>query len=80
MDYRHAFGGPIDCELITRPKLAESLSTVTYQELPKYQWQNIAKRVEDVYSGILGGPFNRRIHLHIPFQGAVCTTKKRDQI
>jgi 1,2-diacylglycerol 3-alpha-glucosyltransferase len=40
-------------ELIGRPELAASLSAAAYQELHRYRWQDIAKRVEEVYRAIL---------------------------
>lgn len=40
-------------ELIGRPELAASLSTTAHQELHRYRWQDIAKRVEEVYKAIL---------------------------
>jgi glycosyltransferase involved in cell wall biosynthesis len=40
-------------ELIGRPELAASLSAAAYQELYRYRWQDIAKRVEEVYRAIL---------------------------
>ena len=40
-------------ELIDRPELAASLSATAHQEFHKYQWQDIAKRVEEVYRAIL---------------------------
>ncbi len=40
-------------ELIGRPELAASLSTTAHQELHRYRWQDIAKRVEEVYRAIL---------------------------
>src|ERR671922_2055091 len=36
-------------ELIDRPELAASLSAAAHQELHRYRWQDIAKRVEEVY-------------------------------
>lgn len=41
-------------ELIGRPELAASLSAAAYQELHRYRWPDIAKRVEEVYRAILG--------------------------
>jgi 1,2-diacylglycerol 3-alpha-glucosyltransferase len=40
-------------ELIGRPELAASLSAAACQELHRYRWQDIAKRVEEVYKAIL---------------------------
>jgi 1,2-diacylglycerol 3-alpha-glucosyltransferase len=40
-------------ELIGRPELAASLSAAACQELHRYRWQDIAKRVEEVYRAIL---------------------------
>ena len=40
-------------ELIGRPERAASLSAAAYQELHRYRWQDIAKRVEEVYRSIL---------------------------
>jgi L-malate glycosyltransferase len=40
-------------ELIDRPELAASLSAAAHQELHRYRWQDIAKRVEGVYRAIL---------------------------
>jgi 1,2-diacylglycerol 3-alpha-glucosyltransferase len=40
-------------ELISRPERAASLSAAAYQELHRYRWQDIAKRVEEVYRAIL---------------------------
>jgi 1,2-diacylglycerol 3-alpha-glucosyltransferase len=40
-------------ELIGRPELAASLSAAAHQELHRYRWQDIAKRVEEVYRAIL---------------------------
>jgi 1,2-diacylglycerol 3-alpha-glucosyltransferase len=40
-------------ELIGRPELAASLSAAAYQELHRYRWQDIAKRIEEVYRAVL---------------------------
>lgn len=45
-------------ELIERPELGEYLSSAAINELYKYNWRDIAKRVEEVYSGVVYGNFS----------------------
>jgi glycosyltransferase involved in cell wall biosynthesis len=40
-------------KLITSTDLAESLSTAAFTEIAKYQWPDIARRVQDVYSRVI---------------------------